>query len=83
MVELSTKITIQNAILWSSDHPLAYGVLVELLDSSGNVIEAYRLPLGFRKLEARGNTIYFNNKKLKIRGVNRYNLKIYRNNDIL
>jgi beta-galactosidase/beta-glucuronidase len=72
--EISTKITIQNVQLWSSEFPLAYGVQVELLDGSGTVVEAYRLPLGFRKLVANGNTLYFNNKKMKIRGVNRHEM---------
>jgi beta-galactosidase len=71
MVLIEKNITVEKITLWSSEYPLAYGVNVELLDDAGKVVEAFRLPLGFRRLEARGNTLYYNNQKLKIRGVNK------------
>jgi len=57
--------------LWYSENPVQYKVLVEL-KQKGKVIEAYELPLAFRKTEVQGNTILFNGKPLKIRGVNRH-----------
>lgn len=57
--------------LWHSENPVQYKVLVEL-KQKGKVIEAYELPLAFRKSEVHGNTILFNGKPLKIRGVNRH-----------
>jgi len=57
--------------LWYSENPVQYKVLVEL-KQKGRLIEAYELPVGFRKTEVQGNTILFNGKSLKIRGVNRH-----------
>ena len=56
---------------WFVENPVLYTVLVEL-KQKGKVIEAYRLPLAFRKMEVRGNVLSFNGKPLKIRGVNRH-----------
>jgi beta-galactosidase len=57
--------------LWFSENPVQYKVLVEL-KQKGKVMEAYELPVAFRKTEVQGNTILFNGKPLKIRGVNRH-----------
>lgn len=57
--------------LWLAENPQQYKVLVELMQK-GNVIEAYQLPVGFRKMEVVGNTLLFNGKPIKIRGVNRH-----------
>ncbi|TNF46243.1 MAG: glycoside hydrolase family 2, partial [Bacteroidetes bacterium] len=57
--------------LWFDDKPVQYQVLVEL-KSNDEVVEAYRLPVAFRKIEIVGNTILLNGGKFKIRGVNRH-----------
>ncbi|MCU0404912.1 MAG: hypothetical protein MUE99_10240, partial [Chitinophagaceae bacterium] len=57
--------------LWFSENPQQYKVLVELTQN-GKVIEAYQLPLAFRKMEVKGNVLLFNGIPLKIRGVNRH-----------
>lgn len=57
--------------LWYDEKPAQYDVLVEL-KKSGKVVEAYRLPVAFRKIEVKGEALYLNGKKLKIRGVNRH-----------
>lgn len=57
--------------LWFVEHPVQYNMLVELKQNN-KVLEAYSLPVAFRKMEIRGNTAYFNGKPLKIRGVNRH-----------
>jgi beta-galactosidase len=57
--------------LWYHEKPVQYSVLVELRQQ-GKVLEAYCLPLAFRKVEVKGNTMLFNGKPLKIRGVNRH-----------
>ena len=57
--------------LWYDERPNCYQVLVEL--KNGNrVVEAYQLPVAFRKIEVVGNTILLNGQKLKVRGVNRH-----------
>ena len=50
--------------LWYDESPIQYKVLVEL-SKKGKTIEAYKLPVAFRKIEVDG-------KKFKIRGVNRH-----------
>jgi len=64
-------VDIGNVELWYSENPVQYKVLVEL-KQKGKVIEAYELPVAFRKVEVQGNVILFNGKPLKIRGVNRH-----------
>ncbi|MEI7421407.1 MAG: glycoside hydrolase family 2 TIM barrel-domain containing protein [Prolixibacteraceae bacterium] len=57
--------------LWYDEKPVQYSVLVELKQNS-KVIEAYKLPVAFRKIEVSGNTLLLNGEKFKIRGVNRH-----------
>ncbi|MEE4286319.1 MAG: glycoside hydrolase family 2 TIM barrel-domain containing protein, partial [Mariniphaga sp.] len=57
--------------LWYDDKPLQYKVLVEF-KAGGEVVEAYQLPVAFRKIEIAGNTILLNGGKFKVRGVNRH-----------
>ena len=57
--------------LWYDESPIQYKVLVEL-SKKGKTIEAYKLPVAFRKIEVDGNKILLNVKKFKIRGVNRH-----------
>jgi len=57
--------------LWFTENPVQYQVLIEL-KQQGKVLEAYQLPIAFRKMEVAGNVLLFNNQPLKIRGVNRH-----------
>lgn len=65
------EITLGNVELWWPDRPKQYTVQV-VLKNKEKVIEAYRLPVGFRKSEVVGELLLFNGKPLKIRGVNRH-----------
>lgn len=56
---------------WFVENPVQYTVLVELKQRD-QVIEAYQLPVAFRKIEVKGNLLLFNGKLLKIRGINRH-----------
>jgi len=57
--------------LWFDDNPVRYTVGVEL-KKNNKTIEAYSLPLGFRKVEVDGEKLLFNGKLLHVRGVNRH-----------
>jgi beta-galactosidase len=57
--------------LWYNEKPIQYTVQV-VLKHKTNVVEAYDLPVGFRKIEVQGSLILFNGAPLKIRGVNRH-----------
>jgi beta-galactosidase len=65
------EIVIPNAQLWFHETPVQYTVQVALLNKN-KVIEAYHLPIGFRKMEVQGAQLLFNGQPLKIRGVNRH-----------
>ena len=57
--------------LWFNENPVQYSADVEL-KSKGETIEAYRLPVAFRKIEVSGDKMLLNGLLLKIRGVNRH-----------
>lgn len=65
------EIAVGPVCLWSDEKPVQYLVWLELKKGK-TIVEAYKLPIAFRKVEVRGNTIYLNGKKFKIRGVNRH-----------
>ena len=65
------QIKLDKVDLWFGEKPVQYFVNVEL-KQNGKTIEAYRLPVAFRKIEVAGNTILLNGLKLKVRGVNRH-----------
>ena len=65
------EIAIENSQLWWNEKPLQYTVQV-VLKNKNKVVEAYQLPVGFRKIEVDGEKILFNGMLLKIRGVNRH-----------
>lgn len=64
-------IDLGQVLLWYDEKPVQYTVWVEL-KKGGRVVEAYKLPVAFRKIEVSGNTILLNGEKLKVRGVNRH-----------
>ena len=58
--------TVDSPDLWSSEKPVLYTLLVYC---SGEIIP---FKLGFKKLEIKGNVAYFNNKPIKLFGINRH-----------
>ncbi|MEI6141072.1 MAG: glycoside hydrolase family 2 TIM barrel-domain containing protein [Mariniphaga sp.] len=65
------QIKLDKIDFWLGEKPVQYFVDVEL-KQNGKTIEAYRLPVAFRRIEVAGNTILLNGLKLKVRGVNRH-----------
>ena len=65
------EFSVDNIQLWSPDHPIEYKVLVEFWKGE-KLVEAYNLPIAFRKIEVVGERILFNGKPIKIKGVNRH-----------
>ena len=59
-------VTIENPVLWSSENPQLYTVLVFC---NGEIIP---FKTGFKKIEFRGNVAYVNNQPIKLYGVNRH-----------
>lgn len=56
--------------LWSTEEPNLYSVIFELKTIKYKTY--YCVRTGFRRIEIKGNEIYFNQKKLMIKGVNRH-----------
>lgn len=56
---------------WSAEHPRLHDVGVELL-ADGEVLDAVRLRVGFRRVEVRGPELLVNGRPVLIKGVNRH-----------
>lgn len=59
-------IKIKNPVLWNTENPKLYTLIIH----SGNEFIPFRLAL--KKLEIRKNVAYFNNKPVKLYGINRH-----------
>lgn len=65
-------ILVKNPAKWTAETPNLYRVVLELLDSHGQVQEARVWNHGFRKIEIKGGLFLINNVPIKIKGVNRH-----------
>jgi len=68
---LEVEILIDKPALWSSEKPNLYDVDIRF-SSKGKELEHFRNHLGVRKVEIKGEVIYYNGKAIKIKGVNRH-----------
>ncbi|MEL6892561.1 MAG: glycoside hydrolase family 2 TIM barrel-domain containing protein, partial [Actinomycetota bacterium] len=66
------EMTVPNVEPWSAESPTRYRVLVELIDPDGEVTEAHRQLVGFRRVEVRGRDLLVNGRRVWIFGVNRH-----------
>lgn len=56
---------------WSAEYPKLYTLVVSL-SKGGEVIELIRRPIGFKHIKITGNVFTFNNKNIKLLGVNHH-----------
>lgn len=56
---------------WSAEDPNLYTLLLKL-ELNGECICVKSCRIGFKRVEIRGNVLYLNGKKLKVKGVNRH-----------
>ncbi|WP_178667496.1 glycoside hydrolase family 2 TIM barrel-domain containing protein [uncultured Eubacterium sp.] len=56
---------------WSAEYPKLYTLVVSL-SKGGEVIELIRRPVGFKHIKITGNVFTFNNKNIKLLGVNHH-----------
>ena len=56
---------------WSAEIPKLYDLYISLSDSD-ETEEIIRKKIGFRHVEIRKNIFYFNNKRIKLLGVNHH-----------
>ncbi len=57
---------------WSSETPVLYKLVTELVDDKGDVTEANVTSIGFRRIEVRDRQLLINGKPIVIIGVNRH-----------
>ena len=68
---VEVEFNLDNPSLWSSEKPNLYNVDITL-SSNGKASEHFNNHLGVRKVEIKGEVIYYNGKPIKIKGVNRH-----------
>ena len=56
---------------WSAETPALYNLYLSL-SAGGEVIQVIRRAIGFKHIEIRKNVFYFNNKRIKLLGVNHH-----------
>lgn len=69
---LQTKV--EKPLLWTSETPHLYNVLVALKNERGEVIEAMSSKFGFRHIEIKNKRVYINNRQVFFKGVNRHEM---------
>lgn len=65
------RLVLDDITEWSAEYPKLYTLIIELLDSRGDIM-CLRRDFGFKKVEIIGNVLYFNGKPIKFRGVNHH-----------
>ena len=69
---MQTKV--EKPLLWTSETPHLYNVLVVLKNERGKVIEAMSSKFGFRHIEIKNKRVYINNRQVFFKGVNRHEM---------
>ncbi len=62
---------VEHPALWSPEHPNLYELAVELL-KNGEVVDRYRLPVGIRTIEVRGDQLLLNGQVVHLTGFGRH-----------
>ena len=74
--EADGRISLSAAIpfieLWSAEKPYLYNVVILLRDKGGNAVEYTSCKTGFRHIEIKDSVLYYNGKRLILKGANRH-----------
>lgn len=74
--EKGGKISLSAAVpfieLWSAEKPCLYNVVILLRDKGGNAVEYTSCKTGFRHIEIKDSVLYYNGKRLLLKGTNRH-----------
>ena len=57
---------------WSAEHPHLYTLVLSLHNADGEILEAVRCQVGFRKFELKDGLMKINGKRIVFKGVNRH-----------
>lgn len=71
-IELIQTLDIENPLLWSQEKPILYRLILQLVDSDGEILDIRAGNIGFREIKIDGQRVLLNGKTLKICGVNRH-----------
>jgi beta-glucuronidase len=63
---------IENVRLWHFDRPNLYGMVVELRDAKGELLDSLRDTFGARTLELRDRHLYLNGERVRLSGMTRH-----------
>lgn len=69
---------VSNPLKWTAETPNLYTLSMELLSSSGELMEVISARIGFREVEIRNGQLLFNGKAIDIKGTNRHEFDMYR-----
>lgn len=70
--KLRLSATVPFIELWSAEKPYLYNVVLLLRDRNGNEIEYVNCKTGFRHIEIKDSVLYYNGKRLLLKGTNRH-----------
>lgn len=65
---------VNHPLKWTAETPDLYTLVLSLDDPVGNVVEADRCRVGFRRLEIRDGRFLVNGQPIRLRGVNRHEI---------
>ncbi len=65
------RLTIPGAALWDPESPTLYALTTELCRGK-TVLDRVETVIGFRRIDFRGDGLYLNGRKFKLRGLNRH-----------
>ena len=70
--KLSLASKLKEPLKWSAEQPNLYKLILKLMDSQGNLLEAISCKVGFRQVEIKNSCLYVNGRKVYLKGVNRH-----------
>ncbi len=70
--KILTSANAQPVVAWTLENPVLYNLVTELKNSKGKTIDKKIVRFGFRDLRFDESGFYLNNKKIKLRGLNRH-----------
>lgn len=66
------ELVIPQAKAWTAETPYLYQLVLTLLADDGQVLESVAQPAGFRRLEIRDGVLFWNGRRIFLKGVNRH-----------
>lgn len=66
------KATLPFINLWSAEKPYLYNIIITLRDEGGTAFEFVSCKTGFRHIEIKDSVLYYNGKRIILKGTNRH-----------